>query len=83
MLINIFYLININFKYLREIKNKIMALNKIFKPFFVNDLIRIGHKCDGGYIISRKILAVAENVITFGLFDEFSFEKNILKLKKK
>ena len=60
-----------------------MALNKILRPYFVNDLIRIGHKSDGGYIISKKILAIAENVITFGLFDEFSFEKNIKKLKKK
>jgi hypothetical protein len=60
-----------------------MALNKIFKPFFVDDLIRIGNKSDGGYIISKKILSIAENVITFGLFDEFSFEKNIKILKKK
>ena len=60
-----------------------MALNKILRPYYINDLIRIGHKSDGGYIIGKKILANAENVITFGLFDEFSFEKNIKKLKKK
>jgi hypothetical protein len=59
-----------------------MALNKIFKPCFVSDLIRIGNKSDGGYIISKKILSITENVITFGLFDEFSFEKNIKKIKK-
>jgi hypothetical protein len=59
-----------------------MALNKIFRPFFVNDLIRIGNRSDGGYIISKKIINLAENVITFGLFDEFSFEKHIKNLKK-
>ena len=59
-----------------------MALNKIFRPFFVNDLIRIGNRSDGGYIISKKIMRLAENVITFGLFDEFSFEKHIKNLKK-
>ena len=31
-------------------------LPKIFKPIFVNDLMRLGDKSDGGYIISNKIL---------------------------
>jgi hypothetical protein len=60
-----------------------MALNKIFKPFYCGNLVRVGNRSDGGYIINKKIIYLAKNVITFGLFDEFSFEKHIKKLKKK
>jgi len=60
-----------------------VPLNKILKPIHCKNLIRIGNKSDGGYVISKKILRFTKNVITFGLFDEFSFEKHIKKIKKK
>lgn len=51
-------------------------LNSIFKPHVVNNLIRVGQKLDGGYVINQEIIDKTEVILTFGLSDEFSFEKN-------
>ena len=58
-------------------------LPKIFKPIFVNDLMRLGDKSDGGYIISNKILIDCKFCLTFGLGDNFSFEIDLEKKNKK
>ena len=31
-------------------------LPKKLKPYLVNDLVRIGNKLDGGYVMSQKII---------------------------
>jgi hypothetical protein len=54
-------------------------LPKIFQPIEVGDLIRLGNKFDGGYLISKSIFKKTKQLITFGLFDEFSFEQDLKK----
>lgn len=56
-------------------------LPKNFKPIFVDNqfLLRIGPKYDGGYIINRNLIQNIDTLITFGLSDEWDFEKNLKK----
>ncbi|WP_099340017.1 hypothetical protein [Candidatus Fonsibacter ubiquis] len=54
-------------------------LPKILRPIKVNDLIRIGNKFDGGYVITKSIFKKIKQLVTFGLFDEFSFEQDLKK----
>ena len=57
-------------------------LSKIFKPYHVNNenLIRIGPKFDGGYVVDKRIIKLVKTIITCGLNDDWNFEKNFLKL---
>tara|TARA_B100001063_G_scaffold244909_1_gene278994 strand:- start:2562 stop:3341 length:780 start_codon:yes stop_codon:yes gene_type:complete len=57
-------------------------LSSIFKPKFTKNLIRIGQKLDGGYVINQEILKKTKILLTFGLSDEFSFEKDFKKRNK-
>ena len=54
-------------------------LPKILKPKFVDDLVRLGDKSDGGYVMSNKILKDCKFCLTFGLGDNFSFENDLKK----
>tara|TARA_B100001123_G_C14807869_1_gene827119 strand:- start:270 stop:656 length:387 start_codon:yes stop_codon:yes gene_type:complete len=54
-------------------------LPKILKPKFIDDLIRLGDKSDGGYVISNKMLKNCKFCLTFGLGDNFSFESDLKK----
>ena len=55
-------------------------LPKILKPYHIDksNLIRIGPKKDGGYIVDKRILNKSKVVITFGLNDDWDFEKDFL-----
>jgi hypothetical protein len=59
-----------------------MKLPKKFKPNFNSDLIRIGKSNDGGYVVSKKSLHITKSLISFGLNDDWSFEKNFKKINK-
>ena len=56
-------------------------LPKFLKPYQINNsnLIRIGPKRDGGYVIDNRIIKKTDNLITFGLNDDWEFEKEFLK----
>lgn len=56
------------------------GLNIKLKPYASKDLIRIGCKSDGGYVVNKEILNKSKNLITLGLSDEFSFEKHYSQL---
>ena len=58
-------------------------LSKYLKPFHVKNenLIRIGPKFDGGYVIDKRIIPLTEKIITCGLNDDWEFEKDFLKIK--
>ena len=53
-----------------------------FKPFKSNkqNLIRVGPKRDGGYIIDKRIIKKSKTIITCGLNDDWEFEKNYLQI---
>ena len=57
-------------------------LPKIFKPYRSNkqNLLRIGPKSDGGYIIDRRVIKKTSVIISCGLNDDWEFEKYFLKL---
>ena len=52
-----------------------------FLPYLVKkeNLIRLGPKYDGGYIVHKKTLSKITKIITFGLNDDWNFEKDFLK----
>ena len=58
-------------------------LPKFLKPFHISksNLIRIGPKTDGGYIVDKRIFNRTDTLITCGLNDDWEFEKALL-LKK-
>ena len=56
-------------------------LPSAFKPHQVEkrNLIRLGPKYDGGYIVHKKSLDKITSIITCGLNDDWNFEKEFLK----
>ena len=56
-------------------------LPKIFKPYKSNknNLIRVGPKIDGGYVIDKRVINKTKIIITCGLNDDWEFEKDFLK----
>ena len=47
------------------------------KPYHTNlsNLIRLGRKSDGGYVIDKRVIRKTKVIVTCGLDDEWSFEK--------
>ncbi len=58
-----------------------MALPKIFKPFKC-DLLRCGSDNDGGYLISKKTILDSKSLISFGILDDCTFEKDFQEMTK-
>tara|TARA_B110000503_G_scaffold98142_1_gene147150 strand:+ start:300 stop:1082 length:783 start_codon:yes stop_codon:yes gene_type:complete len=58
-------------------------LPKYLKPFHIKNenLIRIGPKLDGGYVLDKRTIPLTEKIITCGLNDDWEFEKHFLKIK--
>ena len=54
------------------------------KPYHTNfsNLIRIGRKLDGGYVIDKRVINKTKIIITCGLEAEWSFEKEFQKYNK-
>tara|TARA_B100001250_G_C19783664_1_gene783055 strand:+ start:199 stop:978 length:780 start_codon:yes stop_codon:yes gene_type:complete len=57
------------------------VLPKYLKPLHVkkSNLMRIGPKTDGGYIIDKRILGNNNILVTCGLNDDWEFEKDFIK----
>ena len=47
------------------------------------DLVRIGNKGDGGYLIPRGLITDCDCLITFGISTEWSFEEHARSLNKR
>ena len=60
-------------------------LPKFLKPYHLNrsNLIRLGPKTDGGYIIDKRILSKSSTLITCGLNDDWEFERDFFKQNNK
>lgn len=52
------------------------------KPLFIKNskLIRLGSIDDGGYVIPKKVLKNTDYLITFGISDNWDFEKHFARL---
>tara|TARA_Y100000992_G_scaffold268919_1_gene208330 strand:+ start:69 stop:848 length:780 start_codon:yes stop_codon:yes gene_type:complete len=57
------------------------VLPKYLKPLHVekSNLIRIGPKTDGGYVVDKRILGKNKILVTCGLNDDWEFEKDYIK----
>ena len=60
-----------------------MYLHKIFKPKKEYELTRLGKKNDGGYLVGIQTVKESQYLISFGIRDDWSFEKDFLKKQKK
>ena len=60
-----------------------MKLPLFLKPIYSSDLIRVGKLNDGGYIVSKNSILDANYLVSFGLNDDWSFEKNFSEQEKK
>lgn len=51
------------------------------KPFFVDneDLVRLGSIDDGGYVVPTQTIKTSDVLISFGVSDNWEFEKDFLK----
>ncbi len=61
-----------------------LMLNKKFqflKPYESGDLIRLGRKEDGGYVVSKKTIDKCNLLISFGMANDWSFENDFIKQK--
>ena len=55
-------------------------LDKSFRPKHLYDLIRVGKNHDGGYLVEKKSLKNAKSLISFGIYTDWSFEKDFYRL---
>ena len=55
-----------------------MKLQKIFLPKFKTSLIRVGKDNDGGYCVTKKSVINSDLLLSFGLYDDWSFEKDFI-----
>tara|TARA_B110000967_G_scaffold118888_1_gene121629 strand:- start:163 stop:903 length:741 start_codon:yes stop_codon:yes gene_type:complete len=60
-----------------------MAFPKTFKPKKNYNLVRFGKENDGGYLINPQVILKAENLVSIGIFDDWSFEKHFIKHNSK
>jgi hypothetical protein len=59
---------------------KYVTLPKILKPFYCEDLIRVGKNHDGGYIVNKKDVMKSEHLLSFGVGNDISFEQDFVEL---
>ena len=52
-----------------------------FRPKFLNDLIRVGPSCDGGYVVNERSIRHSQYLMSFGINDDWSFELAFLDRK--
>jgi len=53
-----------------------------FKPKALFNLLRIGKSNDGGYLVCNKAVNQSEFLVSFGISNDFSFEKHFVQLNK-
>ena len=55
---------------------------KEFKPVYIsnNELIRVGSIDDGGYVVHFNAVKKTTKLISFGISDNWDFERNFIKV---
>jgi hypothetical protein len=49
-----------------------------FRPKFLGDLIRVGNSSDGGYVVNERVIVNCQDLISFGVSHDWSFEADFL-----
>jgi len=52
-----------------------------FRPTLLDDLTRVGHKGDGGYVLNERSIRRTQYLMSFGINDDWSFELDFLQRK--
>ena len=60
-----------------------MSISNIFKPKFKYQLQRVGKNNDGGYLVGINTIKQSKVLISYGINDDWSFEKNFYKINNK
>ena len=68
---------------MNQIKNLEAFLPEEFSYYEANDLIRLGNKFDGGYLVRLSDVMSSSRLLSFGIDTDWSFEKDFVKLSKK
>ena len=58
-------------------------LPKALRPYYSNNLIRLGSKYDGGYVVSNKNIHLSKFLISMGIDYNFDFELDFFKYTQK
>ncbi len=53
-----------------------------FQPSGTFDLVRLGSKHDGGYLVEKHSITEAKTLLSLGIHDNWLFEKQFLKINK-
>lgn len=61
---------------------KKVVLPKKLQPFYVTDIIRLGNKNDGGYLVKKKDIVFSDILVSIGSLFDWSFERDFLKINK-
>ena len=56
-----------------------MSLPLFLKPKGCYKILRVGPNKDGGYLVGKKSLVNSKYLISFGIFDDWIFEKDFFK----
>ena len=60
---------------------KTVKLPKFLKPLLNNHLIRLGSYNDGGYLVCKDDIYESDLLLSFGINDDWNFEKSFLETK--
>jgi hypothetical protein len=52
------------------------------RPVALDDLVRLGSRHDGGYVLPRRAIAATDILLSFGINDDWNFEKQFLRAYK-
>ena len=61
---------------------RVIKLPSFLRPTYETDLIRVGQKKDGGYLIPKKSLEHTKILYSFGLEADWSFEEDFYNRTK-
>ena len=53
-----------------------VVLPRFLRPLQVPELVRLGRNFDGGYLVDRRCIGDAECLVSIGINDDWSFEKD-------
>ena len=62
-----------------SITNNEAVLPLFLRPLKGAELVRMGRDNDGGYLVDKRSIISSEFLLSFGIYDDWSFEKDFKK----